>query len=72
MLPFSREKVPRMSGGKGWGYIDRQGRIVIPPGFDFAGSFAGGLAEASKGGHHGYIDKSGKLIWETREASKGR
>lgn len=69
-LPFSREKVPSMSGGKGWGYIDRQGRIVIPPGFDHAGSFVGGLAEVSRGDRHGYIDRSGKFIWETREPEK--
>ena len=70
-LPFSGEKVPRMSGGKGWGYIDRRGRIVISPGFDFAGSFVGGLAEASQAGRHGYIDKSGKFLWESREAAEG-
>jgi hypothetical protein len=69
-LPFSLEKVPRMSGGKGWGYIDRHGTMVIPPGFDFAGSFSSGLAEASKGDRRGYIDRSGKFIWQTREAAK--
>ena len=69
-LPFSGEKVPRMSGGKGWGYIDRQGTMVIPPGFDSAGSFVGGLAEGSKGDRRGYIDRSGKFIWQTSEAAR--
>lgn len=70
-LPFTREKVPDMSGGKGWGYIDQRGRMVIPPGFDYAGSVVGGLAEASKGNSRGYIDNSGKFVWETREQAPG-
>lgn len=68
-LPFTGEETPRMSGGKGWGYIDKHGAMVITPGFDFAGSFTGGLAEVRKGDRHGYIDRSGKFIWETREAA---
>jgi hypothetical protein len=41
--------------------------MVIPPRFDFPDSFTGGLAEVQKGERKGYIDKSGKFIWETRE-----
>lgn len=59
-LPFSKEKVPRMGGGKGWGYIDKLGRMMIPPQFDFAGSFCNGLAEVQKGKVRGYIDRSNR------------
>lgn len=41
--------------------------MVIPAGFDYAGSFAGGLGEAGKGDRRGYIDTSGKFIWETND-----
>jgi hypothetical protein len=70
ILSFSHEKVPRMGGGKGWGYIDAQGKIVIPPGFDLAGSFCNGLAEVQKGATHGYINKSGEFVWKTIETSQ--
>jgi hypothetical protein len=68
-LPFTGEETPRMSGGKGWGYIDKHGAMVIAPGFDFAGSFTGELAEVRQGDRHGYIDRLGKFIWEIREAA---
>lgn len=49
--------------------MDRQGNMVIPPGFSQAGSFAGGLAEVRKDDRHGYIDTSGKFVWETLDKS---
>ena len=66
-LPSPREKVPKVRGGQGWGYIDRQGKMVIPPGFDYAGSFSGGLAEIRKKERQGYIDTSGKVVWESKK-----
>ncbi len=48
-----------------YGYIDRTGRVVIPPQFVDAGNFSEGLAgvQLSKEGHkHGYIDTSGKMV----------
>lgn len=69
-LPFTGEKVPRMGGGKGWGYIDGHGRFAIPPSFDFVGSFRDGLAEAQKGELHGYIDKTGGFVWKTIKKSR--
>jgi hypothetical protein len=66
-LPFSREKVPRMGGGQGWGYIDKEGAFVISPGFDYVGSFRDGLAEVRKGRFHGYIDKEGEFVWKMVE-----
>lgn len=48
-----------------WGYIDRQGNMVIPPQFDTAWPFAGGLGEVIQGETEGYIDKTGKWIWQS-------
>jgi len=39
---------PVKSGGK-WGYIDRSGRMVIPPQFERAGRFFEGLASVTVG-----------------------
>src|SRR5215471_18806635 len=44
-----------------WGYLDRDGRVVIPFAFDDAGQFAGGLAPAKLGSKTGFIDTSGKF-----------
>ena len=43
------------------GYIDKSGKFAIPPQFDDAGPFIGGLAAISKDGKWGYIDKTGKI-----------
>jgi len=64
-------------GGK-WGFIDPQGKMVIPPQFDAAYPFWGGLALVSFGRvgiggplnistlRLGYIDKTGRYVWEPR------
>jgi len=52
-------------GGK-WGFIDRTGRFVIEPQFDYAYNFACGLAHVQKGrGRNpksGLIDTSGRFV----------
>ena len=47
--------------GAKWGYMDRQGKIVIAPQFDDAGDFFGGRAKVRKQEKWGYIDASGRL-----------
>ncbi len=56
------------SGGK-WGYIDKIGKIVIDFKFGHAEPFHGGLALVGNTflGTIGYIDKTGKYIWEPTE-----
>jgi hypothetical protein len=50
-------------GGK-FGYISKKGDIIIPPIFDFARPFYGGLAFARKGRQKGYINTRGKFLFE--------
>jgi hypothetical protein len=50
-----------------FGYLDLQGRVVIPPQFDSAGPFTGGLAQVGVGNpievrKYGYIDTAGKMF----------
>ena len=45
-----------------WGYIDRDGRIVIKPQFEDANNFSEGLAAVRVGCHYGFIDKLGKFV----------
>ena len=43
MNPFS-DGIAAVEKGKKWGYIDRDGKVVVPPEFDYAGPFGSGLA----------------------------
>jgi hypothetical protein len=48
--------------GKGQGYIDTTGKVVIEPQFDKAESFSDGIAKVTINDKIGYIDKTSKLI----------
>jgi DNA-binding transcriptional regulator/RsmH inhibitor MraZ len=45
-----------------WGYIDRSGRVLIPPRFESAARFSEGLAAVVLEGRPAYIDGSGRTI----------
>lgn len=45
-----------------YGYIDKTGKVVISPQFEYAGAFSEGLAEIKIGNKCGYIDKMGKIV----------
>ena len=45
-----------------WGYIDKNGAIIIPFEFSEAEPFSSGLARVQKDEKYGFIDKNGKLI----------
>ncbi len=49
-----------------WGYIDRSGKIVIEPRFEFAGEFSEGLAVVQLDGKSGFIDTGGKIVIEPK------
>lgn len=44
------------------GYLDRDGKVAIPPTFSNAYDFSEELAYAQSGGTGGYIDKTGKFV----------
>jgi hypothetical protein len=52
--------------GKQDGYpaTDHTGKMVIPPQYDDYGGFSEGLARVKVGDKKGYIDKTGKYVWE--------
>ena len=43
-----------------YGFIDKSGKVVIEPQFDYAEPFSEGLACLEKDGKLGYLDKNGK------------
>lgn len=46
-----------------WGYIDRQGNVVIEPRFESAGSFKNGRAIVMENGKFGVIDSNGVYVY---------
>jgi len=44
------------------GFIDKTGKIIINPQFDYADFFEEGLARVRIGGKYGFIDKTGKIV----------
>jgi len=52
----------RMKSIAKYGYIDRTGKIVIPPRFDDAGKFSEGRADVRIDGKWGYVDKEGVVV----------
>lgn len=45
-----------------WGFLDKQGRMAIPPAYGDARSFQNGLAAVSQDDRWGYIDKQGRWV----------
>ncbi|HEY9808457.1 MAG TPA: WG repeat-containing protein [Halomicronema sp.] len=58
---FSDGLAPIFDGQK-YGYMDKTGKIVIPPKFASSMDFSEGLASARTGYKSGYIDKSGSFV----------
>src|SRR5713101_4041743 len=45
-----------------FGFIDREGHLVVQPQWDNAQEFSGGLAAVQRGGKWGFIDKAGRVV----------
>lgn len=59
---FSEGVVPFRETGKGWGYMDTKGKIIVGPQFDWAGGFSGGNAAVLLDERCTRIDKTGKIL----------
>jgi hypothetical protein len=56
-----------ISGRSPYGFVDKSGRIAINPQFDEAWDFVDGLAKVKLGGGFGYVNGSGKYIYNPTE-----
>lgn len=63
---FDDELVPQSMDGTNWGFMDGNGRWVIPATFQDCGRFTEGLAPAKARDKWGYVDPTGKWVVEPR------
>jgi hypothetical protein len=61
--PFS-EGLARVELNGKYGFVDREGKEIIPVKYDDAHVFEDGLALVMFNGNWGYIDKNGTEYWE--------
>ena len=54
-----------------YGFIDREGRMVIAPQFDQAQPFFRDMARVSQPPNFGYIDIEGQIVWDPRGPADG-
>lgn len=52
----------RLMDDHGWAYLNKSGKVVIPPMQGIAHSFSDGLAPILIGDKYGYMDKQGKVV----------
>ena len=45
-----------------WGFIDRTGKVIVPPQYAAAGEFHQGRARVKVGDKFGFIDPTGKVV----------
>lgn len=57
----SRRDIKQFPNGQ-WGLIDTMGNEIVPPQYDYIGSFHAGVAVVKKDGKAGLIDTKGKVI----------
>ena len=60
--------LPVLKDGK-WGYINKQGEMVIEPKYDGAFFFQDRIAQVKLNGKWGYINQAGKLVIKPRHST---
>ncbi|EGD0008327.1 WG repeat-containing protein, partial [Campylobacter coli] len=49
-----------------YGFIDKSGKIIAKPKFDYGEYFSEGLAGVKLNGRWGFMDKNGKIVIEPK------
>src|SRR5688572_1395289 len=57
---MAEELYPIEEKGK-WGFINKSGKVVVTPQYEFAGNYYDGMASVKSGGKYGFVDGNGKL-----------
>lgn len=70
-MPGLKAMAASAKSEEAYGYIDRNGKMVIQPGYDEAGPFSEGLAAVKIGERFGFVDKTGAMKIEPRFSEAG-
>jgi WG containing repeat len=65
---FSEGLVSFRQQSKGWGYMNAKGKVVVRPRFQWAGSFANGIAPVLLDDRCAHIDKGGEITDQAQSA----
>ena len=65
---YFNEGLAAVKRGTLWGYVDAQGKLIVPPRYNGAFAFSQGRAAVNRGGRWGYIDASGREVIPLRYA----
>lgn len=60
-----------INSSDGFGFVNRNGKVIIEPRYQWAEDFSEGLAAVMVGDHWGFIDASGKTVIEPRYSWAG-
>ena len=61
-LEIARSRYYPAAKDKKWGYVDGNGRVVIPFIYDWCEPFSEGIAEVGNADKAGFINKKGELV----------
>ncbi len=62
---FSEDMAAFKSNNNEWGFVNKEGKTIIPPQYANAAYFYGGIAYVEfEDGSEAYIDKTGNIIWK--------
>jgi hypothetical protein len=62
ILDNYHEGIARAKKGTKIGYVDTEGRVIIPTEYDYGTHFSQGMADVKKGDKHFFIDKTGRCV----------
>lgn len=63
---FSEDLAAVSKDGKTWGFIDAEGKMIVPARYEGAREFMRGIAPVKVGGKWGFIDKEAKVVLSPR------
>jgi len=70
-VPFITEEPTAVKIDGKWGYVNREGELVIEPCYEDAGPFSNGMAPVKQTTQWGYIDRSGEIRIDTQYEEAG-
>ena len=59
---YASDNLVAFKEGEKWGYVNKDGKVIIKPQYEQAKSFSNGIGAVCSGGKWGFIDESNELV----------